>query len=356
MNSKRFEFLDFAKGLAVIFMVVQHIGIWMWELPWSKIVSNFKGNSIYIILNTLSGLSAPIFIFSAGAGAYLLMEKENNSSKIIKRGIIILILGYIHNFTIIYWFEYGSWYVLHLIGFCFLIVPLIKRFKKQTIVVLILSLILLTYMVQTGLETSIKLTNKNMSDMTLNLAFIRIALAEGHFPILPWITFFLLGYLTIDLFQEKDKALSLIFIGITMLFVGSILLGIGAAFPDLKESNIFVRLLYLKPRFYPLILPMLLFLLGLVLIVMELIKLICHKLSIGENNPIVVIGRYSLTIFFTHVYLKLFLYHFKLSQTFSKFVTMFSIIGALLLFTALSYWAKHTKYKYSLEGLLRRLS
>lgn len=356
MKNRRYEFLDFAKGLAVIFMVVQHIGIWMWKMPWSKVVANFKGNSIYIILNTLSGLSAPLFIFSAGAGAYLLMEKYKSSSKIIKRGIFIITLGYVHNLTIIYWFNYGSWYVLHLIGFGFILVPLIKKMQKKSVIILIILLIVLTYLAQTGLDTSIKLTNKNMRDMSLSFAMLRLAFVEGHFPILPWITFFLLGYISISAFMEKEKAVAMVLIGLSLLIFSTILLGVGIVLPELKESDIFIRLFYIEPRFYPLILPMLLFLLGLVLIVMQLIKFLCNKFSVGEYNPVVVLGRFSLTVFFMHVYLKLFLYHYKLNQTFEKPVTMIAIIAAIFIFTALGYLSKYTKYKFSLEGLLRKLS
>lgn len=354
--NKRYNFLDFAKGLAVIFMVVQHIGIWMWELPWSKIIANFKGNSIYIILNTFSGISAPIFLFSAGAGAYLLMDKYEDNSKIIKRGIFILVLGYIHNFTITYWFNYGSWYVLHLIGFSFLFVPLLRKTKRSTIILLMLGIVFLTYLIQTGLNTPLILKNKNMSDMTLPFAVLRIAFVEGHFPIFPWLIMFLLGFISIGSFEERDKSFSLIIIGISLLIFGTISIGVGAAFPALKENTLAARLFYIGPRFYPMVFPMLLFLSGIVLIVMETLKVLCNRIDINEYNPIVVIGRFSLTIFFVHVYLKFFLYHLKLNQTFSKPITMFSIIGALLFFTALSYCAKHTNYKFTLEGLLRKLS
>lgn len=354
--NKRYEYLDFAKGLAVIFMVVQHIGIWMWKMPWSKVMADFKGHSIYITLNTLSGLSAPIFLFSAGAGAFLLMEKYTDNRKIIKRGLIILLLGYIHNLTITYWFNYGSWYVLHLIGFSFLLAPLLRKLKKKTVVLIAIGILLLTYLIQTGLETPLLLTNKKMSNMSLNFAILRLAFVEGHFPILPWISFFLIGFLSISVFSDEDKAISIVLIGISLLLVGAILIGLGVAFPSLKESMLSVRLFYIKPRFYPMLLPMLLFLLGLVLISMQIIKIGCSRLKVSENNPIVLIGRFSLTIFFTHVYVKFFLYHYKLNQTFSKPVTMLSITAFLLFFTALSYWAKHTNYKYTLEGLLRKLS
>ncbi len=354
--NKRYDYLDFAKGLAVIFMVVQHIGIWMWKMPWSKIVTDFSGNSIYIILNTLSGLSAPIFLFSAGAGAYLLMNKYPDNSKIIKRGIFILLLGYIHNFTISYWFNSGSWYVLHLIGFSFLLVPLLRKMKKSTIIFIMIGLVLLTYLIQTGLNTPLLLKNKNMSDMTMPFAVLRIAFVEGHFPILPWINMFLLGFISIKSFEERDKAFSLAIWGISLLILGTIFLGIGAAFPELKDNALTMRLFYIKPRFYPMVFPMLLFLSGLVLIVMKIFKVLCNRLHFGEYNPVVVIGRFSLTIFFTHVYVKFLIYHFKINQTFSKPITMLSIIGALLFFTAFSYWAKHTNYKFTLEGLLRKLS
>lgn len=356
MENKRYNYLDFAKGLAVIFMIVQHIGMWMWSTPWSKIVTNFKDHSIFITLCTFSGISAPIFLFSAGAGAFLLMEKYDDNSKIIKRGIFILLIGYIHNLTITHWFNYGSWYVLHLIGFSFLLVPMLKKMKSSSILILIIGIVIITYLCQTGLKTPLILKNKNMSDMTLEFAFIRLALVEGHFPILPWLTLFLTGFLSVSTFNDNSKSLSIFFIGFSLLLVGTLLVGLGSVFSDFNENALYMRLFFIKPRFYPLVLPMLLFLSGLILIVMQFFKILCDKLKIGENNPLVVLGRFSLTIFFTHIYAKYFLYQFKLNQTYSKSVTMLTLIGVILFFTVLSYLVKHFNYKFTLEGLLRKVS
>lgn len=356
MEYKRYSYLDLAKGLAVIFMIVQHIGMWMWSTPWSKIITNFKDHPIFIILCTFSGISAPIFLFSAGAGAFLLMEKLNDNKLIIKRGIFILILAYIHNLTITHWFNYGSWYVLHLIGFSFLLVPVLKKMKFSSIITLIIGIVIFTYLIQAGLKTPLILNNKNMSDMTLEFAILRLALVEGHFPIFPWLTLFLIGFISVPIFLDSRKTIQILLVGFSLLLMGALLVALGSAYPELRENTLYMRLLYIKPRFYPLILPMLLFLTGLILIIMQLLKFLCGKLKIGENNPLVVLGRFSMTIFFTHIYVKFFLYQFKLNQTFSKPVTMITLICVILFFTGLAYWAKHINYKFTLEGLLRRVS
>lgn len=356
LKNNRLEYLDFAKGLAVIFMIVQHIGIWMWKLPWSKVMANFSDHIIYVSLNTLSGLSAPIFIFSAGTGAFLLMKKYDDNQKIIKRGLFLLLLGYIHNLTITHWFTYGSWYVLHLMGFGFLLVPILKKLKSSYIVSIILIAVFCTYTIQTLIDTPLLLKNKNMSDVSQSWAMVRLAFVEGHFPILPWISFFFIGFLYGRLREREGYVKRSFLIGSSLLVFGGGLILVGHFLPDLNDSMLFARLFFIKGRFYPMVLPMLLLLSGLTFIVINLLYLICSVTRIGEYNPIVLIGRFSLTIFFTHVYLKFLIYELEKNQTYTKFETMSAITIALIVFTGLSYAAQKTNYKFSLEGLLRRLS
>ena len=353
MINKRNLTLDFAKGFALIFMIVQHFSVWFWE-GYSKSTSVASENPVYFAAISLSAFSAPLFIFCAGSGASFFMEKYRDHKKIIKRGILLIVTGYLLNFLITSWFTPASWYVLHLIGFAFITVPLLSMMKSWQRIILFWLIFVFSILFQTLLDTPYSINSSRMGDMDLAFPFLRFAFVEGHFPVLPWLAFFVFGYDGAqDIAQNRYRKLFL---------KGAVLWGTAAAaacfaiFTDFAQTgSILSRFVTIRVRFYPVLGPAFLFLTGSVPFLIYLFHLAVKH---GERFSvwIVSIGRISLSVFAAHLFVKQLVYSTDMGGEFSKFFTI-SVTIAVLAACALSERLWHrVSYRFGLEWLIRKLS
>lgn len=90
MRNNRIEFIDIARGFAVIFMIMIHV-----QMVFSNVDVN---NSILGSINEITGgpLAAPVFMFLMGF-SFIFSTSDNLWSK-LKRGITVLFSGYLLNF------------------------------------------------------------------------------------------------------------------------------------------------------------------------------------------------------------------------------------------------------------------
>lgn len=353
-HTQRDASLDFAKGLAVIFMVIQHFSVWLWHVHWAKTALLVKENPLYFSAISFSALSAPLFIFAAGYGAWLFYNKYGDSAKIIRRGLFLLLLGYLHNFTIPVWFTPFSWYVLHLIGFSFLLAPLLHKLSSRKLVLVILFLVAVSFLVQTFLDTPLAMGNKRMSQMNLPFAYFRLMFVEGHFPVLPWVGVFTAGFWAAPFLSQREYkkplALALLFwLTAALLWGAAFLLG------SLETLPFWGRLFTLRVRFYPMLFPMFFFLTGAVILSVILIQKLSSRFEIGAHNPVVALGRISLTVFFTHVYVKQLASSFGFYSVFSKTVTISITLALLVFFLLYSLFVRKRSYRGTVEWLLRKV-
>ena len=68
--------LDALRGLAVLLMVHQHLGVWLWEHSGRNYTLNISEYSWYVNLNLLGALAAPVFIMLAGAGTVFFVSGQ----------------------------------------------------------------------------------------------------------------------------------------------------------------------------------------------------------------------------------------------------------------------------------------
>jgi len=167
-------------------MLTQHMVFWL--------SAERHNSSAMMLAGAVGGLAAPLFIVLAGLGATLTMNgNKNNDFLMIRRGLVILGFGYLLNLLAPNWFAPGSWYVLHMIGFGILSVPLIARASDRTLIAVIVVVITATAYLQACLDTPPVLNNALMTSTNLPGGMFRLALLEGFFPIFPWIAFFIAG-------------------------------------------------------------------------------------------------------------------------------------------------------------------
>jgi|GEM_PF-5544693 len=352
--NKRIETLDFAKGFALFFMVVQHLSVWIGGGVGAKNIGFIRDNPIYFTAISFAALSAPIFVFSAGCGAKLFLQKYENSFKLVKRGLVLIAIGYILNIAVPSWFSPASWYVLHMIGFGLLTVPLLNKAGSKRLVILFFAVFLAAMTVQFFLNTPMHISNRWMGNMGLPLPFLRFAFVEGHFPILPWLSFFIFGFWSSEKIENRDYG-QLLKTTLVLWLIGLVLVSLPYVISDIKGLDYLKRFYTVKVRFYPMLGPVFFLLTGALPVLMYVFAFLSGKSRI-LSSIFVPIGRISLTVFITHLFIKQFVHSVGIAESFGKWTT----IGVTVLFLALyiyfeKIWRSRS-YKYGFEWIMRKVA
>ncbi len=192
----RFWQIDFARGLAVVLMVI---------FNWSVALSYFNiftagGGWLYWWL--FPRLIAGAFILLAGISFFIMAEKIKNSEELKKksflRGAKIFALGILATAATFFltptqtiWFG-----ILHFFGVAFLLAPFFRNFGRAN---LILGLLLLA----AGFYLN-SLPQQNPSLLWLGLPPENFQTFD-YFPLLPWFGVFLVGIFTGEKFYSSEK-------------------------------------------------------------------------------------------------------------------------------------------------------
>jgi uncharacterized membrane protein len=191
---RRVTGIDALRGIAVILMIQQHMLAWLWNAPRLTFPDLVRAYPLSMGMNLLGNLAAPFFITLAGTGAGLFLDRPGARGRtLVMRGACIILLGLALNLLAPYWFNPGTWYVLHLIGLCLMISPALVRSPSLLLGALCMGAFVATPLVQTWLSTPIYLPEVRLNDTSFPGGVVRLALAEGHFPVLPWMALFILG-------------------------------------------------------------------------------------------------------------------------------------------------------------------
>ncbi len=351
-STVRIAWIDGLRGIAALLMLNQHLGIWLWREQYRLFKDPFM-----LALNGLGGLAAPLFITLAGTGTVLLARRHRNPDRTcMLRGLCIMAFGYLLNLLTPGWFSAGSWYVLHMIGFALVLAPLLRRMPDSGLLLGLLLVLGVTVVLQNWLETPLRLSNTRMGNMKLDGGVFRLALAEGHFPVFPWLAFFMAGMLGGRWFMQK-KFRFMVFLGSACLAGAGLLSACSYLKFDFAVSDPLIRACRLLPRFYPSLLPMSLLLLGLSLMAVYC----CSTKGLGRlfspSNPLVSLGRVSLTVLVVHVIVFRELSRvFGFFRVFSKYETLLLLAGLLAGFLLLAAWWKKADYRLSLEWVMRKIT
>ncbi|MBD3346818.1 MAG: DUF418 domain-containing transporter [Chitinivibrionales bacterium] len=340
--SKRGAYIDALRGTAVILMVQQHLGKWLWNNPWNDIRSQLSRYPLLIGFNALGGLAAPIFIVLAGVGTVYFINKNSGTKCVLFiRGLCIIGFGYLLNVITPGWFTWGSWYVLHLIGFSILLSPLVLRHNSITVLAIGFFALFIAPLGQEILQTPYKLYNHAMGDTTLPGGVLRLMFFEGHFPIFPWFGLFCFGIVTGKLLINRQTRFC--------LALGGLFLVLGALFPAMNSLILHVskdhtlyRFVALTSRIYPPFPPLLLLLSAAVVFLLIFYRYMENKNVFNERSAITLLGRCSLTLLIVHVFLfRQMAQWLDVYKLFSAFGTGFLISGVILLFGVIAkFWSK----------------
>jgi uncharacterized membrane protein len=350
--------IDALRGLAVLLMVEQHLGVWLWNTGGNSLDAMAATHPLMLGFNALGGLAAPLFITLAGVGAALIGTRRPDRSPLIpcRRGAVIMALGYALNLLTPGWFSPGSWYVLHLIGFALILSPLLVRMPPQALLGLSMVILTATVAVQTGLNTPAELSNVRMRAMHLDGGIGRLALAEGQFPLLPWMALFATG-IQAGRWWRANARHKILALAAACLCTGAGCALVGCALPDISHTPLLARALTLTPRIYPAYPPLILLLLGASLLVFLIATLPAIQSHLQSAHPLVCVGRTSLTILVLHILIfregsqRTHLFH-----TFSTPETLIVIAAFIVLTCYLTRRWRRSGFRFSLEWLLRKIA
>ncbi len=351
---ERIAGIDALRGIAVILMVQQHMLAWLWNSPRIPFPNLLREYPLSMGLSLLGNLAAPLFITLAGMGAGLFLDRAGATGRtLVARGACIILLGFALSLVAPYWFAPGTWYVLHLIGLCLMLSPAFARLPLPVLALFVLTLFAATPLVQTMLGTPIYLPEARLNDASLSGGIARLAFAEGHFPVLPWMALFILGMIA-HRFVRKRKIIW-IFAAAAGLIAAGVVLALlyrrGYAFATYGPLY---RAFVFAPYFFPPHLPLMLMLSGTALAGATG----AASLSAGGNGTVVRalarFGRVPLSLFFFHVFLFNTLFHLLgLYRIFSNYTSWLIIAGFLLATAAaLVPWSRRG-YACGLERLER---
>lgn len=338
-------------------MIVQHVSAWLWNAPALNLPDLFREYPVIMGFNWLGNMAAPVFIILAGTGSVNIYGRKKNASlTLIKRGGVLIIFGYVLNLIAPLWFSPGSWFVLHLIGLCLIISPLLNRMQSYILVVIAILFLIAAAFIQSQLDTPLILTEHRMNNFYMPGGAFRLALAEGHFPVFPWLSVFIMGIVA-GRWIKAGALRRIQLISIISTASACILAALyfkGYAFATYGS---FYRIFVPLPYFFPALPPFMLFLTGLALLFAAFAVIIEKQRTISNSMFLTAMGRTSITMLVLHTLIfndlsRLVGIYMKCSQLLTcVIVSIFIIICAFIAVL----W-QHKKYIYGFEWVLRKIA
>ena len=346
---KRWLGIDALRGLAVLMMVAQHVTYWICGLPRSSWIVQITG--------TVGELAAPLFVTLAGVGVTLTVQRHSRCDRLLwARGCMLIGFGFLLNWLTPHWFSLQSWYVLHMIGLALVLAPLLRRAPSPALMAMILVVIVATVLIQTGLDTPLRLYNRDLAAPIKPGGILRFALAEGFFPVFPWIAFSMAGMLAGRwLLDNKPACVWQLAVG---LLVGmGILIGLYATGWEMTRQMAWIRFFKWRYSFYPALMPITLFLIAAALFFIHGFVALDRIIALRSTNGLVCLGRASLSILIVHVVVvreSAIYFHFWRSLSFIQ--TLVGTSAIVLFFCVASVCWRKVNFRFGAEWLLRKVA
>lgn len=345
-SQHRWLSIDALRGIAVLLMLTQHVSYW--------ICSPSTSNPLLLVTWTIGGLAAPTFFTLAGLGViFMSHNRESSDRTLFIRGLMVIGFGYLLNMLSPHWFDPGSWFVLHMIGFALLTAPLLRRIPTHALLGLFCGVLVITVILQTSLDTPFLFKTKDIANPAKAGGFLCYIAVESFFPIFPWLAFFIAGMVSGRwMLQDRSRniwqfatVLAVILLMLVMLYYS------GADFP---RSQWLIRFFMFKPNFYPAMTPITLLLISLSLICVYLAVTLGRKIALSSSNVLVCLGRASLTFVIVHVVvLREGAIHFGFWHKLSTLTGGLTVLFILIIFSLAAVLWRRVGYKFGLEWLLR---
>jgi len=260
---KRIQSIDFARGLVMVIMALDHVRDLMHTDAFTQDPTDLNTTTpILFFTRWITHLCAPTFVFLSGVSVYMSMESSKNldevSKFLFKRGLWLLLL----EVTIV---NFGIWFDIHFqtvmfqvigaIGFGFVVLSFLLKFTTQYVGKIgLLVLILYPLLAFISFSDSIR----NSAGILFFPALIPIGSSFTFFmsyPPVPWLAIMMLGFGFGRLFLDKNnKALflkyGLISLGLFMMLRVIDIYGDPAHW-SVQKNSIYTLLSFFNVSKYP---------------------------------------------------------------------------------------------------------
>jgi uncharacterized membrane protein len=333
-------------------MIEQHVGIWLWRGPGPG--ETWFDHQAFMAFNGAASIGLPLFLGLAGVGTTLLLHKHprDGARMAVARGVGLLVLAYLLNLTTS-WFSWGSWFAVHLIGFGVLLGPLWGRLSTRALLGVAVGILVATPLLQMALHSPEQFDNPRMRDVTMTGGALRLAVAEGQYPIIPWLSVFVAGCV-VGRWILADRLRPMVMLPAIALVIGGVGHGLQRLWGD-GAPELFDRAFRLVLGFFPASIAMVCIIFGLgFLLVAAAESVLRRRPPLRSSNPLVTLGRTSLTLFFVHIWLFRELSRpLGLWSELSPAMCLVYIFGFTAFWIAFTRWWARYDYRFGAEWLLR---
>lgn len=318
--------IDTIRGFAIIVMIFANAYPYLYPFEYCP-----------KILRLLFSSAAPIFIFLSGVSLRLAQENGKKFNYLILRAFQILFFAVIIDSLIWFISPFLTMDVLYLISYSMLLTTCLISVSDK--VKLIFAIAIILCIAVTNHYYHFEMTEIPIIDFPFGNYFYQAlhhTFIDGWFPILPWMGFFILGYIICK------KRLMLMKYSNYLLILGSSFI-LGFLFFYLFE---FVRVNPIRDGyteiFYPVSIPYLFYVFGLFLVVTFFINKTLTGFSVISS-----MGKFSLPIYFIHILLIKFYVPFfsQAEDSFNELIFYSGILTLYLLIFVCLYFIKKVKNK-----------
>lgn len=353
--------LDALRGLAVFLMIEQHLGVWLWEGP-------ARGKTIMaypalLTFNALGGAAAPLFMVLAGLGSALFAEKALAKGREpdrvqFRRGLVVFGFGVLLNLLTPTWFSWCSWFVLHLMGVGMMLTPWLRRLPTSALLLAGALVLGATAPLQLALDTPARMVNDYMAarmDPVPAWAPLRIMIAEGQFPIFPWMSMYLAG-MCAGRWVANEERNKILLLGLGALALGGALVGMRVlAHPE--AGTLLWRIGRIPVPFFPASPALVLLLMGAVFLAVRGVLAWDERRPFRETSLPVTFGRASLTLLLLHVVLVREGAHASGHwQSLGASTALSVLLGFVVVAALASRFWQRVDYRFGAEWALRKLA
>jgi uncharacterized membrane protein YeiB len=247
-------------------------------------------------------------------------------------------------------------------GFGIASAPALRRLPTWALLAAACTVLGLTPFVQDWLNTPGALNNPRMAGWirgtqeVVSGGHLRLAAAEGQFPIFPWLSLYIVGLAAGRWIHERNHR------PITWLTLGCLGLGGAAAIAwaaGLQGARLDVleRTLRINVPFFPASPTEALLLLGAVLLAVRIGLLVDERRELSSRGPLVVLGRASLTLLLLHVVVfREATRPIDVWQNLSPSAALTTMIGFIFLAAIAAWRWQKIGYRYGAEWMLRKMA
>ena len=184
---KRIWEIDFLRGIALVLMIVFHV---VFDLNDIYDYPIYYGSGFFYYIGKTSAI---LFMLLSGVSCFLSRDNIKRGLKIFGIAMILTLITYLYNpaFEI----KFG---ILHFLGICMMIYPLLKKMNRFFIILLSIVIIIVGNMFS-------KITVSSQFLFPIGLMSSTFT-SSDYYPLLPWMGVFLIGAVVgMTLYGKKES-------------------------------------------------------------------------------------------------------------------------------------------------------